>query len=233
VKIEGAKVKRPSHADHSAFMGLSNITGNTIEGDRFKGCNSVAICLQGMAVGLTYFENNFYVSRDYQQGKKIPVQIFLDATPIDYFSLLSVSAEDIESVEVFPRDELGTINRLYNTNGILIINMKVKPKGTKISLQELKGMMPQANLLKFRPKGYSKQREFYSPKYINPANTYNFNDLRTTIYWNSKLTTTAATTEPLSLEYYNADGNGNYRVVVEGIDKLGNIARSIYRYIVK
>jgi hypothetical protein len=233
VKIEGAKVKRPSHADHSAFMGLSNITGNTIEGDRFKGCNSVAICLQGMAVGLTYFENNFYVSRDYQQGKKIPVQIFLDATPIDYFSLLSISAEDIETVEVFPRDELGTINRLYNTNGILIINMKVKPKGTKISLQELKGMMPQANLLKFRPKGYSKQREFYSPKYVNPANTYNFNDLRTTIYWNSKLTTTAATTEPLSLEYYNADGNGNYRVVVEGIDKLGNVARSVYRYIVK
>ncbi|MFP5080474.1 carboxypeptidase-like regulatory domain-containing protein [Pedobacter sp. JCM 36344] len=233
VKIEGAKVKRPSHSDHSAFIGLSNITGNTIEGDRFKGCNSVAICLQGMAVGLTYFENNFYVSRDYQQGKKVPVQIFLDATPIDYFSLLSVSAEDIESVEVFPRDELGTINRLYNTNGLVIINMKAKPKGTKISLQELKSMMPKANLLKFKPKGFSKQREFYSPKYVNAANTYNFNDLRSTIYWNSKLATTAATTEPLSLEYYNGDGNGTYRVVVEGIDKLGNVARSVYRYTVK
>jgi hypothetical protein len=233
VKIEGAKVKRPSHADHSAFMGLSNITGHTIEGDRFKGCNSVAICLQGMAVGLTYFENNFYVTRDYQQGKKVPVQIFLDATPVDYFSLLSVNAEDIETVEVFPRDELGTINRLYNTNGLLIINMKARPKGTKISLQELKSMMPQANLLKFKPKGFSKQREFYSPKYVNAANTYNFNDLRSTIYWNPKLATTAATTEPLSLEYYNGDGNGTYRVVVEGIDKLGNIARSVYRYIVK
>jgi hypothetical protein len=233
VKIEGAKVKRPSHADHSAFMGLSNITGNTIEGDRFKGCNSVAICLQGMAVGLTYFENNFYVSRDYQQGKKVPVQIFLDATPIDYFSLLSVNAEDIETVEVFPRDELGTINRLYNTNGILIVNMKAKPKGTKISLQELKGMIPQANLLKFRPKGFSKQREFYSPKYINAANTYNYNDLRSTIYWNPKLTTTASTLEPLSLDFYNGDGNGTYRVVVEGIDKLGNVARSVYRYTVK
>lgn len=233
VKIEGAKVKRPSHADHSAFMGLSNITGTTIEGDRFKGCNSVAICLQGMAVGLTYFENNFYVTRDYQQGKKVPVQIFLDATPIDYFSLLSVSADQIENVEVFPRDELGSINRLYNTNGLVIINMKVKPKGTKISLQELKGMMPQANLLKFRPKGFSKQREFYAPKYVNPANTYNFNDLRSTIYWNSKLTTTAATVEPLSLDYYNGDGNGTYRVVVEGVDKLGNVARTVYRYTVK
>jgi hypothetical protein len=233
VKIEGAKVKRPSHSDHSAFMGLSNITGNTIEGERFKGCNSVAICLQSMAVGLTYFENNFYVTRDYQQGKKVPVQIFLDATPVDYFALLSVIAEDIETVEVFPRDELGTINRLYNTNGILIVNMKAKPKGTKISLQELKGMLPQANLLKFRPKGFSKQREFYSPKYVNAANTYNFNDLRSTIYWNPKLVTSAATLEPLSLEYYNGDGNGTYRVVVEGIDKLGNVARSVYRYTVK
>jgi len=233
VKIEGAKVKRPSHSDHSAFMGLSNITGTTIEGDRFKGCNSVAICLQGMAVGLTYFENNFYVSRDYQQGKKVPVQLFLDATPVDYFSLLSVNAEDIESVEVFPRDELGTINRLYNTNGLVIINMKAKPKGTKISLQELKNMIPEANLLKFKPKGFSKQREFYAPKYVNEASTYNFNDLRSTIYWNPKLVTTAATLEPLSMEYYNGDGNGTYRVVVEGIDKLGNVARSVYRYTVK
>lgn len=147
--------------------------------------------------------------------------------------MLSLNADDIETVEVFPRDELGTINRLYNTNGILIINMKAKPKGTKISLQELKGMLPQANLLKFRPKGFTKHREFYSPKYVNAANTYNFNDLRTTIYWNPNLATTSATLEPLSMEYYNADGNGTYRVVVEGIDKLGNIARSVYRYTVK
>ncbi len=233
VKIEGAKVKRPSHTDHTAFIGLSNINGNMINGDRFRGCNSVAICLQGMAVGLTYVENNFYVSRDYQQGKKIPVQIFLNSQPIDYISLMAVNPEEIENVEVFTKDDLGSIDRLYNTNGLVIINTKAKPKGTKISLQDLKAMLPEANLLKFKPKGFSKQREFYSPKYVNAATTYNFNDLRTTIYWNPKLTTSPLVTSPLALEFYNADGAGTYRVVVEGVDKKGNVARSVYHYTVK
>ncbi|MGY4383788.1 hypothetical protein ACVWYN_000807 [Pedobacter sp. UYP24] len=233
VKIEGAKVKRPSHLDHTAFIGLSNINGHMIDGDRFRGCNSVAICLQGMAVGLTYVENYFYVSRDYQQGKKVPVQIFLNSQPIDYIALMAVNPEEIENVEVFTKDDMGSIDRLYNTNGLVIINTKAKPKGTKISLQDLKALLPEANLLKFKPKGFSKQREFYSPKYINAANTYNFNDLRTTIYWNPKLTTAPSITNPLPLEFYNADGTGTYRVVVEGVDKKGNVARSVYRYIVK
>src|SRR5690606_10617118 len=38
VKIEGAKAKRPSHADHPALSGLSSISGTLIEGERFKGC---------------------------------------------------------------------------------------------------------------------------------------------------------------------------------------------------
>ncbi|TKC07371.1 carboxypeptidase-like regulatory domain-containing protein [Pedobacter frigoris] len=230
VKIE-TKVKRPSHADHSSLAGLSSISGTLIEGERFKGCNSMALCLQTMAMGLTYFENNFYVSRDYQAGSRVPVQIFLNGTPIDYFGLTSVQPTEVESVEVFPKDELGTVNRMYNTNGVLVINTKKPVKGTKISLEELKKMMPEANILKIRPKGFSKQREFYLPKYVNPANTYNFNDLRTTIYWNPNVATTA--TGPLTLEYYNADGNGAYRAVIEGIDKNGNVSRYVYRYTVK
>lgn len=231
VKIEGVKLKKPSHLDHTNLSGLSNISGRTIEGERFKGCPTFAICLQGQASGLTFFENNFYVTRDYQQGSRTPVQMFLNGTPIDYFGLTSVQAEEIESVEIFLKDELGTIDRLYNTKGVMVINTKKPVKGQKISLAELKQMIPEANLVKFRPKGFAKQREFYSPKYVNAANTYNYNDLRTTIYWNPKVITTTAA--PLALEYYNADGNGTYRAVIEGVDKNGNVARYVYRYTVK
>ncbi|MES2458487.1 MAG: carboxypeptidase-like regulatory domain-containing protein [Bacteroidota bacterium] len=231
VKIEGAKVKRPSHSDHLSLAGLSNISGRLIEGDRFKGCPNFAICLQGQAPGLTYFENNFYVTRDYQQGSRIPIQIFMNASPIDYSTLTSIVPEDIESVEVFLKDELGTIDRMYGTKGVMVVNTKKPVKGTKITLAELKAMIPQANLAKFKPKGFATQREFYAPKYVNPANTYNFNDLRTTIYWNPKVITGA--TGPLTLEYYNADGNGTYRAVIEGIDKNGTVSRSVYRYTVK
>jgi len=231
VKIEGAKAKRPSHADYPALSGLSSISGTLIEGERFKDCNMLTMCLQTMATGLIFYENNFYVNRDYQQGSRVPVQIFLNGMPIDYFGLASVQSNDVENVEVFTKDELGTVNRMYNTNGVLVINTKKIPKGTKMSMEEFKKLIPDPSMLKFSPKGFSKQREFYSPKYVNAAATYNFNDLRTTIYWNPKVVTNA--TGGLSLEYYNADGKGTYKAVIEGIDKNGNVGRFVYRYTVK
>ncbi|SDJ28690.1 hypothetical protein SAMN04487898_102173 [Pedobacter sp. ok626] len=231
VKIEGAKAKRPSHADYPALSGLSSISGTLIEGDRFKDCNMLTMCLQTMATGLIFYENNFYVNRDYQQGSRVPVQIFLNGMPIDYFGLASVQSSEVENVEVFTKDELGTVNRMYNTNGVLVINTKKAPKGTKMSMEEFKKLIPDPSVLKIRPKGYSKQREFYSPKYVNAAATYNFNDLRSTIYWNPKVMTTAD--GGLSLEYYNADGKGTYKAVIEGVDKNGNVGRFVYRYTVK
>ncbi|MNX80254.1 hypothetical protein D3C86_1119090 [compost metagenome] len=231
VKIEGAKAKRPSHADYPALSGLSSISGTLIEGDRFKDCNMLTMCLQTMATGLIFYENNFYVNRDYQQGSRVPVQIFLNGMPIDYFGLASVQSSEVENVEVFTKDELGTVNRMYNTNGVLVINTKKAPKGTKMSMEEFKKLIPDPSVLKIRPKGYSKQREFYSPKYVNAAATYNFNDLRSTIYWNPKVMTTAD--GGLSLEYYNADGKGTYKAVIEGVDRNGNVGRFVYRYTVK
>lgn len=231
VKIEGAKIKRPSHADYPALSGLSSISGTLIEGERFKDCNMLALCLQSMATGLIFYENNFYVNRDYQQGSRVPVQIFLNGMPIDYFGLSSIQSADVENVEVFTRDELGTVNRMYNTNGVLVINTKKIPKGTKMSMEEFKKLIPDPSMLKIKPKGFSIQREFYSPKYVNAAATYNFNDLRSTIYWNPKVLTNA--TGGLSLEYYNADGKGTYKAVIEGVDKNGNVGRYVYRYTVK
>jgi hypothetical protein len=75
--------------------------------------------------------------------------------------------------------------------------------------------------------GYYKAREFYSPKYettiTNPRP-----DLRSTIFWNPEVITDK---EGNALfEYYNADGTGNYRVVIEGMDEKSNIGRQVYRY---
>ena len=37
----------------------------------------------------------------------------------------------------------------------------------------------------------------------------------------------------VNFEFFNADGKGTYRAVVEGFDKNGNIGRVVYRYTVK
>ena len=56
-------------------------------------------------------------------------------------------------------------------------------------------------------------------------------DARGTIYWSPNIITDK--NGKASLEYYNADTKGTYRVVVEGIDDEGRIGRTVYRYTVK
>ena len=129
-----------------------------------------------------------------------------------------------ESIEIFLTDQLGTIDRLYGTKGVLVINTKKPPTGTKLSKQELLDMFPKKNVITITPMGYSKEREFYSPKYL-PNATISNTDLRTTIYWNPKVVTDA--TGNASFEFFNADGRGTYRAVIEGIDKNGNIGRAV------
>jgi hypothetical protein len=230
VVIKGAPIKKISHADYSALNTLSAMPDHLIEGDRFKDCNDLISCLKTMATGLTFMDNNFYVARSYNAGNRTPVQVFVAGQPVDLFSVNGINVSEIESIEVFLKDELGTVSRTYGNNGVISINMKVVKK-TKMSMEDLKKMLPQNNVVNFNPKGYSKQREFYSPKYT-PGATYNRNDLRTTIYWNPKVITDAATGTS-SFDFYNADGKGSYKVIVEGVDKNGNVGRSVSHYTVK
>jgi len=79
----------------------------------------------------------------------------------------------------------------------------------------------------FIPPGYYKAREFYSPKY-NVAEANKAPDTRTTIFWAPNLVT-----DPdgnAAVAFFNSDGTGTYRVVVEGIDTKGNLGRQVFKY---
>jgi hypothetical protein len=232
VKITAAPIKKVSHSDYSALSGLSMMPDHLLDADRFQGCNDLLTCLKSMAMGLTWDTNtnNFYVTRDFNAGNKTPVQIFLAGMPVDVYALSSVNMAELESIEIFTKDELGTVNRMYNSNGVISINMKKAKKVKKMSLEEIKKLLPQNNVITVNAKGYSKQREFYSPRYT--AENINMKDLRTTIYWNPRVITDA-TTGAVSFEFFNAEGKGTYKAVVEGLDKNGNPGRFIYRYTVK
>ncbi len=232
VEVKGTGLKKPSHKDHAALSGLGQNADHEISGESLSGCSSLLECLRTRTPGLTYDinEQKFYISRDYNSGVKIPVQVFINGNPVDARDINNVSAADLESVEVFLKDILGTVDRLYGTRGVLVINTKKAPVGQKISKQQLMDMLPKTNVVKFSPMGYSKERQFYNPKYL-PNAIINSNDLRTTIYWNPKLITDEMGNA--SFEFFNADGRGTYRAVVEGFDKNGNIGRAVYRYTVK
>ncbi len=232
VEIKGAAVKRPSSADHAALVGLSSIPDRFIDGKQLGGCNLVLECLKLQAQSFTFDfnEQKFYITRDYNQGGRTPAAIFLNGMIIDAFALNSINATDIESIEIFLTDPLGTVDRINNTKGVIAINTKKAPKGEKISKEAFLAMLPKKYEIKYLPMGYSKEREFYSPKYAPNAIISN-TDLRTTIYWNPKLMTDEKGNT--TFEFNNADGKGNYKAVVEGIDKNGNIGRTVLRYSVK
>ncbi|WP_113637344.1 Ig-like domain-containing protein [Nubsella zeaxanthinifaciens] len=232
VEIKGAAIKRPSHSDYPALSGLSQIPDRFIDGNQFAGCNFLLECLKTQAPSFTFDfnEQKFYITRDYNQGVRTAAAIFLNGMFVDVNAINTVNASDVESIELFLNDPLGTVDRTYNTRGVIVINTKKLPKGEKMSKQAFLDMIPKKYELKYSPMGYSKERNFYSPKYL-PNAPVTSNDLRTTIYWNPKLITDEKGN--ISFEFNNADGKGTYKAVVEGIDKNGNIGRTVLRYVVK
>jgi len=228
VVVTATAVKKASHMDHPALSGLGSQPDHLIDGERFKGCTILLTCLQSSVSGLTFNENNFFVTRVYNSGLRVPVQIFFNGMPVDANFLNNINPADVDNIEVFLTDELGMVNRTYNTNGVLVINSKVTPKGTPVSAEDLKKLFPQDNVLTFKPQGYIKKREFYSPKYLSPESLTTGSDLRSTIYWNPRIFTDKVGS--MAVEFYNGDNKGTYKAIVEGTDIDGNLSRFIYRY---
>ncbi|HVS93508.1 MAG TPA: TonB-dependent receptor plug domain-containing protein [Mucilaginibacter sp.] len=146
-----------------------------------------------------------------------PMLVIVDG--VEGADIGTMTASDVETVEVL-KGANAAIYGMQGGNGVLIITTK---QGG--GLRE-KDITP-TGILPITVNGFYKAREFYSPKYdVNPSSTHP--DLRSTIYWQPELATDKDGNA--SFEYYNADGTGTYRVVIEGIDDKGNIGRQVYRY---
>jgi hypothetical protein len=223
-------VKKVSHSDYGTFSGLSAQADHEINPDQLKGCPILINCLSTMALGLTYVDNNFYVTRSYNQGNKQPVQIYLNSAQIDVTNLASMSGDEVESVEIFVTDGLSGINRVNGTKGVMIIHKKVIKK-EKISLSQLMALIPKQNVITFSVQGYSKAKDFYVPKYEVGKSSVIGLDLRNTIYWNPKITTDKNGVATFS--FFNSDARGSYRAIIEGIDGDGNLGRQVLHFNVK
>ena len=87
------------------------------------------------------------------------------------------------------------------------------------------------SMASFNPRGYNVVKEFYSPVYNNDGNDSRIIDLRSTLYWNPSVMTDAQGKAKFS--FFNSDGIGKHRVLVEGINADGTLGRQIYTYEVK
>jgi hypothetical protein len=142
-----------------------------------------------------------------------PYLIVIDGVEMPVgFDINQINTGSVQTLEVF-QDIMGP-----EYNGVLSFT-------TSFGLQA--GDVVSTGFLPIKVTGYYKAREFYSPNYESTI-TNTHPDLRSTIYWNPELVTDKDGNA--SFEYYNADGKGNYRVVIQGMDEKGNLGRQIYRY---
>ena len=149
----------------------------------------------------------------------IVVDGIIEPGDFDFNSL----GNEVETVEVLKYAN-ASIYGMNAGNGVLVFT-------TKIGRPADKKDIPSYGILPITPRGYYIARTFYSPQYTTNETGFKRRDLRTTIYWNPELAIDKAGNA--SMDFYNADSPGTYRVVIEGLDESGNIGRQVYRYTVK
>ena len=67
--------------------------------------------------------------------------------------------------------------------------------------------------------GYSKQKEFYNPKYDVPEDIHNRPDVRTTIYWNANIETDK--NGKAFVEFFNSDTAKDYQIMINALTIYG------------
>ncbi|HVW94627.1 MAG TPA: hypothetical protein VHA56_01495 [Mucilaginibacter sp.] len=152
-----------------------------------------------------------------------PMLVVVNGNPVDYDIFNNIDPESIQSMEIMVSSNFATMYAPRGASGVIEITTK------RASDYTYERYAP--GVVTYKPKGFYKAREFYSPQYDDPHTNTRMADLRSTIYWNPNVITDKD--GKASFSYFNADGKGTYRVVVEGIDADGNIGRQVYHYRVK
>ena len=149
------------------------------------------------------------------------MQIILDGMYMESEALSMISPFDVETVEVLRSVGNTAIYGSRGGGGVLIITTKRGDSGGYNRDLYTPGIVTHS------PQGYYEVREFYAPDYGMPTDSLAaMKDLRTTIHWAPNIVT--GQDGMASFEFYTADTPGTYRIVVEGLDIDGRLARAIH-----
>ena len=159
--------------------------------------------------------------------RPVPMLVIIDGaellpTPNSPVDVNIITTNEVETIEIL-RTANASIYGMSGAGGVLIIT--TKQGGSEVFKGEPVGVLP------VKIAGFYKARTFYSPKYDVAVLPTSPRDFRSTIYWQPELITDKNGTA--SFEYFNADGTGTYRVIIEGIDSNGNLGRQEFDYKVK
>lgn len=211
-------VQKKILAKNSANLNGAGRADVIIKAADLNNCINLSQCLQGRIAGLMIREGKAYLMR----SNNIPMQIILDGTNVGSDFMDNIQPTEIETIEVLKSGGNTAIYGSQGAGGVLVITTK-RGGGSGYSRYA-------PGVINISSPGYYIAREFYSPKY-ETQQAIRAADKRTTVYWNPHLPTNAAGSAKFN--FYNTDQSGTYRVVIEGINAEGRLARKVYTYEVK
>ncbi|MDB5007346.1 MAG: hypothetical protein JWP45_1739 [Mucilaginibacter sp.] len=192
------------------------VPDQTIRGDQIAYGGTFAVRLMGLIHGVHFVNMGGNAWRPVlNRPSKKPMLIVLNGEEMPRGFDFSTITGTVESVEVITNSSAET--PIFD--GTIIINTVYGLQAKDIS---------STGVLSINASGFYKAKEFYSPKYEHKPDSLARPDLRSTIYWNPELRTDR--NGDAVFNYYNSDGAGTYKIVIEGIDENGYIGRQVYRY---
>jgi TonB-dependent SusC/RagA subfamily outer membrane receptor len=198
------------------------LTTEVLGKENLKDQSTLSNGLQGRLNGVVLREGVPYLADKVNPAMQSgPMLIIVDDTVLPAgTSVDNYSAADVGSVSVLKNAD-AAIYGVRGANGVLVLK-------TRKQAPVVVNKVISPGLLYFMAKGFYKAHDFYSPVYEELTGTNKKPDARTTVYWNPEVVTDKDGNA--SLEFFNADSKGTYRLVIEGIDEAGNLGRSVFTY---
>jgi hypothetical protein len=187
----------------------SSIMNTVITSDKFERYTDLYQVLMGVS-GIIFVGDKITI-----RGSSAPPVIIIDDVIWEEIDLRNdINIRDVETIEVMKGAEAAVLGS-KGAGGAIIITTKTG------DLTPKKGI--KFNMKTIVPKGYRKEVEFYSPKYETEDQMTGI-DRRTTIFWkpNVKISEGQAT-----FDFYTADANSTYSVIIEGVTSSGRIIRTL------
>jgi TonB-dependent SusC/RagA subfamily outer membrane receptor len=127
-------------------------------------------------------------------------------------TIRAIPMSDVDKIEVLKSAQNTAIFGIKGANGVIAIYTRRGKMGEGSSIGK--------GIIENKVVGYSKYREFYSPKYTPQNINVKNPDLRTLLYWNPEITTKDGFYE---MNFFSSDQPGEFYIVVEGIANDGRI----------
>ena len=202
------------------FAGEGNNYTVDVEGDINAKSQNIWNYLQSKIPGLTVIHPGeaepgiMWFSSGFQDN--VPPALFLDEVPVYLISLSSVDVASIAYVKAFRPPFVGAF--LNGVHGAIALYSK---KGYSPIYKNTSAEGLESSFLS----GYTKFKEFTQPDYSNPKVNVE-PDFRPTVYFNPFILTDKNSPR-VTIDFFNNDTSKKLKVVLEGINAEGKMARVV------